>query len=81
MKAYASIWIGAGNSWVPSSYWKDGSVPNAVGAVADFSTLDILVDRVVNLDGNKTVGAMVFGDVVPSSNWVIGPGGPSNSAL
>ena len=35
----------------------------------------------VTLDGNRTVGTMLFGDTNPSNNWILNAGSPSNSVL
>ena len=70
--ASASTWTGsAGNGlWNTSGNWS-GGVPNATGAVADFSTLNIMGDDTVHMNGLETVGTLLFGDTMPSNNWIL----------
>jgi autotransporter-associated beta strand protein len=70
-----SRWINAaGGSWTAGANWAGGFVPNGVGAIADFSTLDLTADASVTLDGNVTVGSLLFGDTAPSNNWTLNSG-------
>jgi fibronectin-binding autotransporter adhesin len=59
--AVVSDWTfnGAGN-WTAAANWTAG-VPNAPGDTANF-TNDITVARIISLNGDKTVGALVLGD-------------------
>ncbi|MGA2062949.1 MAG: hypothetical protein ABSG67_20945, partial [Thermoguttaceae bacterium] len=77
----AATWLtntGTGN-WSDISNWSGGTVPNAAGAVADFSTIDLPADEIVTLDAGltpntwATVGSLVFGEADTSSvgGWTI----------
>ena len=86
-----SVWTGAAgdSSWSNPLNWDTNpSIPNAVDAVADFSRLDIPGDTTVNLNGNKTAGRLIFGDLVPpfpppagnpppAHNWILATGTPT----
>jgi autotransporter-associated beta strand protein len=70
-----SRWINAaGGSWTAGANWAGGFVPNGVGAIADFSTLDLTADSTVTLDGNVTVGSLLFGDTAPGNNRTLNSG-------
>jgi fibronectin-binding autotransporter adhesin len=82
----ASTWgNSAGGSWATPSNWD--TIPNAIDAVANFATLDITADTTVTLNGNFTVGSLIFGDIAPAafpgpaSNWIVNAGTPSSSTL
>ena len=84
--ASASTWSNsAGGSWAAPSNWD--TIPNAADAIANFGTLDISADTMVTLDGNFTVGTLIFGDTAPAafpgpaSNWIVNPGTPSTNML
>src|SRR5262249_25620789 len=67
----------SGGSWALPGNWD--SLPNAPDAIADFSTLDITSDAIVTLDGNFTVGNLLFGDASASNNWIINAGSPAGT--
>ena len=76
----ASTWTNptSGGFWANSPNWS-GGVPNAVGAVADFSTLALTADNTVHLTASETVGSLLFGDVNLSHNWILdNNGNPAN---
>src|SRR4051812_44961960 len=78
--ARASVWNNPlGGSWNDATNWD--SIPNGVGAIADFSKLDLSADATVTLDGAKTVGSILFGDTTPSSNWNLNTGTAGGLAL
>ncbi|HZZ26975.1 MAG TPA: autotransporter-associated beta strand repeat-containing protein [Pirellulales bacterium] len=57
---------GSGNElWTNSANWVSSSIPNSQGATANFSTDLIGGDGVVQLNGGKTVGGLVFNNGVP----------------
>ncbi|MBL9142153.1 MAG: autotransporter-associated beta strand repeat-containing protein [Verrucomicrobiaceae bacterium] len=67
------------SAWSTTSNWSGGIIANGADAIADFSTLDIAANRTVNLGASRTIGSLVFGDAVTSSNtWTLanGTGGP-----
>jgi len=61
--------------WPNAANWGGGYVPNAGGDIADFSTLNITADRIVNLNSNRTVGTLIFGDTDPTHDWTLANGG------
>ncbi len=65
-------------SWVASTNWNNGSVASGSGNTADFSTLTLGSSRAVTLDGARTIGNLIFGDVGNTYNWALstGTGGP-----
>lgn len=68
----SGVWTNNINStWSASGNWADGIIPNGVGRMADFSSIDITADRVVGLDSPRVVGGLRFGDVVGSQNWTL----------
>jgi hypothetical protein len=72
--ARAATWTNpAGGLYSTAGNWS-GGVPNSVGAVADFSTLNTNGDVRVEVTGGITVGSMLFGD---TDN----PGSPSSWEL
>ena len=73
---YAATWNNpAGGSWAAPANWD--AIPNAVDAVADFSTLNLTANATVTLDGNFKVGTLNFGDTTPSNNWTVSAGTPA----
>jgi fibronectin-binding autotransporter adhesin len=79
--AWGANWTNAGGDarWGNAANW-DSGVPNAVDAIANF-TLDITSDTTITLDGDKTVGTLIFNDSVSSSNWILNSGTPATSKL
>jgi alpha-N-arabinofuranosidase len=70
-----AVWINpAGGSWPVGGNWNNGVVANGSNVVADFSTLNLITDSAVTLDGVRTVGGLVFGDTSPSQHWDLIPG-------
>ncbi|MBX3435395.1 MAG: hypothetical protein KF847_18925, partial [Pirellulales bacterium] len=61
--ATAATWTtNGGGNYTDSGNWS-GGVPNAAGAIADFSTLNFNGDNSVTLDGlSPTLGSLLFGD-------------------
>lgn len=64
---YAETWnLPAGGTWNDAASWNPTSIPNAVGAAAIFngaatgSNPDQTGNRSVTLDGDKTVGSILF---------------------
>ena len=59
----AEEWITNGNGlWTDAANWSPASVPNAVDAVADFSTINIGGHRNIDVEGPVTVGSLLLGD-------------------
>lgn len=61
-------------SWGDSTRWVGAVIPGAAGDTANFSTLNLTSDVSVSLDGDRTVGNLLFGDTTPSNNWIVNPG-------
>ena len=59
-----AIWTGtAGDTfWNTGGNWLTNVVPNGANIIADFTTLDITTDQIVNLNSARTVGHLTFGD-------------------
>ncbi|MEO8616995.1 MAG: autotransporter-associated beta strand repeat-containing protein [Luteolibacter sp.] len=68
----------AGGSWALATNWAGSFIASGSEANAGFSALNLTNDTTVTLDGTKTVGSMVFKDIIPSHNWFLntGSGGP-----
>ncbi len=70
-----AVWTDlSGGSWSVASNWTNNIIPNNSGATADFSTLTLPSSANVTLDGNWTVGDLIFGDVGNNYTWQIGSG-------
>jgi autotransporter-associated beta strand protein len=66
----------ASGNWSATANWLSGNVASGAGSTANFSTLDVTANSVVNLDMAPTVGNLVFGDSVPAdlqgtNTWVV----------
>ncbi|MCX6927292.1 MAG: autotransporter-associated beta strand repeat-containing protein [Verrucomicrobia bacterium] len=72
-----STWISlAGGSWPDTNNWLSGFVGGGgSGVTADFSTLTLVRDEYVTLDGARMIGNMIFGDVGKGFNWDLSTGG------
>jgi autotransporter-associated beta strand protein len=57
--------------WNDGSKWLAGLPANGAGFTADFSTVDLSIQRIVNLDADRTIGRLLFGDVSGSQNWIL----------
>jgi autotransporter-associated beta strand protein len=66
----------AGGAWSATGNWLGGNVAGGTDAIADFSTLNLTANAVVNNDATRTVGTLHFGDTTPSHNWTL-----TNAAL
>jgi autotransporter-associated beta strand protein len=63
-----------GGSWTNSNNWSGGTIADAAGNTADFSTLSLTADATVTLDAPQTIGSLVFGDATPDHNWFLNSG-------
>ena len=59
----------AGGTWSTAGNWLSDTVADGTNAIANFSTLNIGADAVVNNDAPHIVGQLRFGDTTPSHNW------------
>ena len=65
-----------GASWSIPGDWSPTGPADGAGNTADFSQLNITADTTVNLDSNRTIGTLIFGDTTASNNWILaGTGG------
>jgi len=71
------VWTNAGANapWTNANNWSGGNIPDVAGAIADFSTLNIGAARTVNLNSNRTVGTLIFGDIDDTHGWTLANGG------
>lgn len=73
------VWINpVGGAWMNRDNWQGGTIGDGAGNTANFATLDLASDAIVNLDGARTLGHVIFGDTNPSHSWSLaaGSGGP-----
>lgn len=63
-----------GGSWPVTGNWLNGTVAAGSGSTADFSTLVLSSSPTVTLDGNRTIGVLIFGDVGNTYGWTLNPG-------
>ena len=70
-----------GGSWASGSNWSGCTYRSGVGAIADFSTLDLTGNATVTLDDAVTVGHLVFGDITPSHHWLLASGSGGSLTL
>jgi autotransporter-associated beta strand protein len=72
-------WIATANgSWTNAGNWSNNVIALGSGLTADFSTLTMVSDVTVTLDGARTIGHLTYGDVGNTYNWILntGTGGP-----
>ena len=67
----------ANGNWSDTTKWLGGSVANAAGYTADFSTINITADRTVTLDSARSIGGLKFGDTSGAQNWILAASGGS----
>src|SRR5687767_4128261 len=66
------VWTNAPNgdasgSWAIPLNWNPNGLPGAKDS-ADFSTIDIMINSIVGLNGSQSINALIFGDADPSTN-------------
>ena len=74
-----AIWTDTGGGSWPESYrWQNGVVGTGSGVTADFGTLSLYQDTMVTLDGARTIGNLIFGDLGNTYSWILtnGTAGP-----
>lgn len=65
-------WIGTSGNWSDSNIWSGGTIANGPDSTASFTGVDIAADQTITLDGNRTIGNLVFTDTTnPSNNLTI----------
>jgi autotransporter-associated beta strand protein len=67
-----------GGSWAAAANWSGGTVAAGSDNTADFSTLTLSAAPTVTLDGARTLGNLIFGDLGKTYGWTLntGSGGP-----
>ena len=65
----------SGSLWGTAGNWSPTGPADGAGNTADFSTLNIAATTTVNLDSNRTIGSLLFGDTSGSSGWILGTTG------
>jgi autotransporter-associated beta strand protein len=66
-------------NWSDTTKWSANFRANGEGRTAFFSTLNISSDRSVQLDSDRTIGSMVFGDSSGAQSWNLSS--PGNQTL
>ena len=82
--AGSGVWIDSdGGLWSDSANWDGGVIASGSGATADFGLRDIDADTTLMLDGRRTLGRVVLGDVDYSTpaGWTISDGGVANRGI
>lgn len=67
--SYGSWAVDADGSWTDASNWINGNIADGTGARANFGSIAITGNRLVSLDGNRTVGSLLFGASGVSHTW------------
>jgi len=84
LRAADGTWIGAGGgNWSDTTKWSSSSVADGSGSTANFNTLDLTADATVNLDGDRTITSLVFGDAntATAGGWFLGNNGSAANNL
>jgi fibronectin-binding autotransporter adhesin len=75
LHAADGTWVNpAGGSWPLNTNWAGNAIGDGVDFTANFGTLDLATDATVTLDGARTIGNLIFGDLTPSQNWFLNAG-------
>ena len=76
-------WIDAtsGGLWSGPGHWSGGTIADGADGIADFSTLDITTDNTVHLDTPERLATLLFGDTMPSNNWILDNNGNASNTL
>ena len=73
--AQSSAWNATtGGSWADTTKWTPNGIPDGMDNTADLSQVTLTADATVTLDGNHTVGHLLFGDLGAKQNWTLSPG-------
>lgn len=70
-----------GGSWGIAENWLGGSIPPDSSVDAGFHAMDVTRDTVITLDGDRTVGGLIFGDDAPSHDWFLRSGSSGSLTL
>jgi len=65
-------WLGTSGNWDDTAIWSGGTIANGIGSTASFTGMDIAADQTITLNGNRTIGNIVFTDATtPSHNLTL----------
>ncbi len=68
-------WNVAGSgSWATAANWTPAGPPDGADNTADFSQQTLAANAIVTLDGNHTIGNLIFGDAGNTHNWTLAAG-------
>ncbi|MCW1923070.1 tandem-95 repeat protein [Luteolibacter arcticus] len=71
----SGVWANAaGGLWTMAGNWSGGTIANGAGQTADFSTLNLTADTTVALNGDRTIGHLLFDDIIASNHWLLNSG-------
>jgi hypothetical protein len=78
LHAASGTWnVDAPGNWSDTTKWTGGTVASGATFTADFSTLNITGDHVINVDAPFTIGTLLSQDLTTASNsWVFSGTGP-----
>jgi fibronectin-binding autotransporter adhesin len=65
------------SNWSDSAKWSDDTIADGSGSTANFSNLNITANTTVNLDSDRTLSNLTFGDTITTSgaNWTLSGSG------
>jgi autotransporter-associated beta strand protein len=70
--AAGGTWLGTSGNWNDSAIWTGGTIANGADSTASFTGVNIAADQTITLNGNRTIGNIVFSDATtPSHNLTI----------
>ena len=77
-RAASGTWVNdASSNWGAASNWQAFVIADGIDATADFSTIDITVNRAVTLDTSRTIGNLTFADTNGAQYWLLNSSGGS----
>ena len=83
--AGSGVWINTDDDglWSDPDNWDGGLSASGSGATADFGLRDIVADTTLVLDGRRTLGRLVFGDLdyETPAGWILTDSGVANRGI
>jgi fibronectin-binding autotransporter adhesin len=70
-----------GGSWPTTARWLNAIDASGADGIADFGTVSPASTAIVTLDGDRSIGGMVFGNAGFTGNWVVSPGTGGSLAM
>jgi autotransporter-associated beta strand protein len=65
-------WNGITGNWTdttdPGGFWSGGIIADGADSTANFTGVDIAADQIITLNGNRTIGNIIFTDATTSSH-------------